>query len=405
MTKQQTVTIPSGWDKAACIHWAKGERTEAIQATLKAFNKAPMKDPRLTLQVAYYLFLINDYKAAAGILENQFKATPDHFETILNLSVCYSRLGRCADSVKLSQRALDIQPENFTALDGLASCLYRLSRYDESAAAGTRVLELKNRLCDAGAAKGWKLPAGTPQAFAGQPGKRNVIAYSLWGDKPTYLRGSLRNLLLGPDIYPGWVLRFNVDSSVPAEFIGLIKQLGAEVVMHPASDSLRERLCWRFQVANDPTVGRFLVRDVDSPLNIREAQAVQAWQASDRWFHLMRDWWTHTDLILAGMWGGIAGVLPDLRQMLLNYRSRTAETPNIDQWFLRDQVWAYVRQSCLTHDRCFTANGAVPFPGPILAEDLHIGQDEYAAHGQRQERQLRAWVDKYPCLGPLRWNR
>jgi tetratricopeptide (TPR) repeat protein len=405
MKTQRTITVPAGWDKAACGLWEQGRRVEAIQACLAAFNKAPMKDPRLTLQVAYYLFLINDYRGAATILERQLAATPDHFETLLNLSVCYSRTGRCAESVELSQRALAQQPENYTALDGLASCLYRLGRYDESADAGTRVLELKNRLCDASAAKGWALPAGHQKDVAEAPGKRHVISYSLWGDKPTYLRGSLRNLLLGQDIYPGWTLRFNLDASVPAEFIDLIRQLGGEVVMHPASQSQREKLCWRFKVANDPSVGYFLVRDVDSPLNLREAQAVQAWRTSDKWFHVMHDWWTHTDLILAGMWGGVAGVLPDLSQMLMNYQSRTAETPNIDQWFLRDRVWAYVRQSCLNHDRCFTANGAQPFPGPILADDLHIGQDEYAAHGQRQERQLRAWIEKYPCLGPLRWNR
>jgi tetratricopeptide (TPR) repeat protein len=406
MTKTtQTVSVPAGWDKDACVHWARNERIEAVQATLKRLNAHKQADPRLALQAAYYLFLMDEFRGAATILEHQLTQLPEHFETVLNLSVCYARLNRHEDSVRLARRALEIDPDNFTALDGLAAGLHRLQRYEEAGAVGTRVLGIKDGRSDAGATEGWRLPEGSPRDFATQPGKRNVVTYSLWGDKPVYLRGALRNLLLGPDMYPGWTLRFNVDHSVPEEFIKLIRLLGGEVVMHPPGQTLRQKLCWRFQVANDPDVGYFLSRDVDSVINAREVQAVQAWTASDAWFHVMRDWWTHTDLMLAGMWGGVAGVLPDLVDMLEKYRSATAETPNIDQWFLRDRVWPYVRQSCMEHDRCFRARQSRPFPGPILASDLHVGQDEYAAHGNIQERQLYAWIKQYSCLGPLRWHR
>jgi hypothetical protein len=59
---------------------------------------------------------------------------------------------------------------------------------------------------------------------------------------------------------------------------------------------------------------------------------------------------THTDFILAGMWGGVAGALPDLQTLADRYASPTIETPHIDQFFLRDCVWQYVRHSCLVHD-------------------------------------------------------
>jgi len=130
---------------------------------------------------------------------------------------------------------------------------------------------------------------------------------------------------------------------------------------------------------------------------------VEAWLRSGKWFHSIRDWWTHTDLILAGMWGGVAGVLPTMTTMLAKYRSRDVETPNIDQWFLRDRIWAFVRKSCLVHDRCFRPAGAEPLP-PVPHDERHIGQDEYAARGPEQERLLRAWITEYPCLGPLRFE-
>ena len=173
--------------------------------------------------------------------------------------------------------------------------------------------------------------------------------------------------------------------------------------MPARTDAMREKLCWRFQVANDAGVGYFLVRDVDAVIDQREAQAVEAWLRSGKWFHSIRDWWTHTDVILAGMWGGVAGVLPTMTTMLAKYRSRDVETPNIDQWFLRDRIWAFVRKSCLVHDRCFRPAGAERLP-PVPDDERHIGQDEYAARGPEQERLLRAWITEYPCLGPLRFE-
>ena len=396
--------VPNAWDKEADSLWGNGKRIEAIQAVLARVNVDKFKTPRLTLQAAYYLFLINDYPAGAKILEHQLAVTPNHFETLHSLAVCYYKLKRYADAMTLLQRARTIQPENYVAYDGLASSLAQLERYDEASQAGTRSLELKDRAFESASISEWSIPALDPQGLASKEGKRNVISYSLWGAGMPYLRGALRNLLLAHDMYPGWTLRFYLDASVPGEFVELAKRLGAEVVMQPPNQSLRQKLCWRFKVANDPGVGRFLVRDVDSVMNVREVQAVQAWLTSDKWFHVMRDWWTHTDLILAGMWGGVANVLPDLENMLMNYHSKTAETPNIDQWFLRDQIWGYIRQSCLVHDRYFHPAGVSPFPGPVLASDLHVGQDEFAAHGSRQERLLYPWIKSYSCLGPLRFS-
>ncbi|MGQ4866886.1 tetratricopeptide repeat protein [Aeromonas caviae] len=209
---------------------------------------------------------------------------------------------------------------------------------------------------------------------------------------------SLDNVLAAAYLYPGWRVRFYVDASVPGELLTCLREHGAEVRMQPDGQSLRQRLCWRFQVANDPGVGRFLVRDADSVLNLRERLAVDDWLASGRWFHIMRDWWSHTDLVLAGMWGGVAGVLPPLQPLLEGYQSRTMETPNIDQWFLRDCLWRYLRQSALIHDRCFAPAGVVPWPQPAPAGNEHVGQDLFRAQGEKQAARLAPWIARVSCL-------
>jgi hypothetical protein len=141
-----------------------------------------------------------------------------------------------------------------------------------------------------------------------------------------------------------------------------------------------------------------LVRDADSRINPREAAAVAGWIASGRWFHVMRDWWTHTDLVLAGMWGGVAGVLPPVAPLLDTYRPPHLETPNVDQWFLRDRVWPMLRQSCLVHDRCFDPPGAHRWPTPTPTGTAHVGQCEFTANGPAQAARLADWITRLPCL-------
>ena len=162
--------------------------------------------------------------------------------------------------------------------------------------------------------------------------------------------------------------------------------------MTPQERCNEKKLCWRFKVANSQEVGYFLVRDIDSVISVREFNAVQEWIESDKLFHIIRDWWTHTDLILAGLWGGVAGVLPNIDKMVKNYTPKSMETPNIDQWFLRDCIWSYMRNNCLIHDRCFSHNHSIKLPGTNPSGNIHIGADEFAQNQVFQENFLSPWI-------------
>jgi hypothetical protein len=387
--------IPAGWHAPAEQQWRGGDRVGAIQAAVQALNAlAPAKPAPRLLQIGYYLFLINDFNGAGTVLEQLLQHEPAHAEALVNLAVCRQRQGRHAEVLALTDRVLAGQPELPLALDLRAKSLFSLGREAEAADAGTRALQAKDRALPAPATP-WAPPDGrsAAQQAAGKPG---VIAFSLWGAHPRYLRGTLRNALLLPELYPGWVMRLYADETVPAPFLEALRGLGVDVRLQPPGQSLRQRLCWRFQVANDASVGRFLVRDCDAVFSLREVQSVQDWIASGQWFHVLRDWWTHTDLVLAGLWGGVAGVLPDLSAQLAGYDSGRAETPNIDQWFLRDRVWPLLRGHILVHDRLFRMAGSVGLPAPT--DRRHIGQDEFAAHRQAQQAWLSAWIAQLPCL-------
>ena len=64
-----------------------------------------------------------------------------------------------------------------------------------------------------------------------------------------------------------------------------MKQLasgGVDIVRMPRHRNFYEGLFWRFRVAEDDTVRRFLVRDCDAVINPREQAAVEEWLSSDR---------------------------------------------------------------------------------------------------------------------------
>jgi hypothetical protein len=131
---------------------------------------------------------------------------------------------------------------------------------------------------------------------------------------------------------------------------------------------------WRFLVAEDPDIDRYLVRDCDSVVNVRERLAVDEWIESGKHFHVMRDNYTHCELVLAGLWGGVAGALPGIGRSFCAYVEKDFVRRTFDQDFLRDIVWPTIRQSVLTHDSQFAFGNRRDFPRlGWLPDGHHVG--------------------------------
>ena len=393
-----TSDAPASWNAPAHTLWARGDHNAAVQALLEEINRhGPKKPAPLVKQLSYYAFLMGNPAAAAGFLEATCPFYPDDFELLLNLAVCLSRSGKHGQAIGHLEKLRTMNPASVVVWDSLASCCHAVGRNAEAAQAGTQALVLKDKQ-PRPQAPDWQAPVDVAGVLKQAEQGRKVVAFSLWGANPRYLLGALDNALALPQVYPGWQAVFFVDESVPADLRQALAALGAEVRVQPPHQGQRQKLAWRFLVANEAGVGRFLVRDVDSVVNDRERAAVKAWLASPALFHVMRDWWTHTDLVLAGMWGGVAGVLPPIPPLLTAYKPAHMETPNVDQWFLRDILWPCLRQSVLVHDRLFTPPGAQPWPLPAPPGNLHVGQDVYAVARVQQAQRLAPWLAKLPSL-------
>ncbi|HHJ16384.1 MAG TPA: hypothetical protein ENJ80_06770 [Gammaproteobacteria bacterium] len=94
----------------------------------------------------------------------------------------------------------------------------------------------------------------------------------------------------------------------------------------------------------------------------------------------MRDHGSHTALMLAGMWGGVARVLPPLSGLLEDFTfDPLTEGRTADQCFLERIVWPLIRKDCLIHDSIYRNFNARDFPpGSDLPAGRHVGDNDFA---------------------------
>jgi hypothetical protein len=97
-----------------------------------------------------------------------------------------------------------------------------------------------------------------------------VISFGLFGSRPKYNLGAIYNAEMVKVYFPGWKCRFYVADDVLNLTISVLKDLGADIEYIPPGMGKMSGMFWRFMVADDPTVDRYIIRDVDSRLNSRD---------------------------------------------------------------------------------------------------------------------------------------
>ena len=192
--------------------------------------------------------------------------------------------------------------------------------------------------------------------------KTLIISMCLYGDDPRYTMGAIRNAQLTPVIFPGWTLRVYVERvnstsqtkypKVPPRVITTLRKLGVQIVQVDPITVDSPPMMWRFLVLDDSTVEYFIVRDADSRLTERDADAVRNWMQSGKPFHCIRDHPSHASSpVFGGLWGGR---LPHLRELIRipmtvlmkGYKDGYTE----DIAFMNNAIWPKVNRFAYCHD-------------------------------------------------------
>ena len=215
-------------------------------------------------------FQKRDWLPALALAEDLARRQPEIARLQKALIATLSNMKRYDETIVQARRYIDRYGEDLTMLDALKVAHFYTGKIDEAVRYGQRALALR----DAEACR--DPPPVVVTDPSGPPSGRNVISFSLWGTAPFYAYGAMINLVLARTVYPGWDCRFYVAADVPHPCVAFLRDNGADV-RNIEDEYPGVGLFQRFLVMNDPTVGRFLVRDCDARLSLPEADLVRQW--------------------------------------------------------------------------------------------------------------------------------
>lgn len=290
------------------------------------------------------------------------------------LAICLQPTGAYRRVAELAEEVigLGVRGASIFALAGTAR--HRLGQKDLAVKWGAQALEMRDEAARTNAQAGQLPSRERKRPFDPSRPERNVIAYSLFGRDDYYFDCALANARIAMASFPDFRPRYYCSHEVPGSVLDELRELGSEVQLVEQGSSRWEGLFWRFWAFDDPEADVVLVRDVDSPLTARERVAVEDWlYNSDAPFHVLRDLPTHTNPIMAGLWGGFTGLLPPLAPLSKSFLEGRSYR-YADQSFLNQHVWPLIREACLAHDSNYELLETRAFPpwGRVTG-GVHVG--------------------------------
>jgi len=217
--------------------------------------------------------------------------------------------------------------------------------------------------------------------------KKKVVSFGLYGNDTTkpYLQGAINNTRVFGEgqLFSDWQCRFYVDDSVDGR---IIQQLRAacevlDVSHLPIAKRVRG-MFWRFLVASDPTVDRYLVWDADSPLTKRVREALETWQREGSEFLVMRDHYQHCSFpILGGLWGGRV-VVADMEDRIVRFIANGLQTRQEayldDMRFLTRYLWMEEMRGKVLELDSFSCRywDSRPFPTDRVDVNDYVGREQ-----------------------------
>jgi hypothetical protein len=305
-------------------------------------------------------FQKRDWAPALALAEDLVRRQPDVARLQKALIATLSNMKRYEETIAQATCYIERHGEDLIILDALKIAYFYSGEIDDAVRYGQRALTLR----DVEACR--NPPAVAVTEPDGPPTGNNVISFSLWGTAPFYAYGAMINLVLARSAYPGWGCRFYVAADVPRPCVAFLRDNGADV-RNIEDEYPGVGLFQRFLVMNDPTVGRFLVRDCDARLSTQEADLVRQWIDSGHPFHVVRDHVLHNELMIGCMWAGRTDCGIDIVELMRRYFTQgpTAKYGH-DQRMLGLMLWPLIRSRCLVQDKYYRLDGvhAANLPDP-----------------------------------------
>ena len=145
--------------------------------------------------------------------------------------------------------------------------------------------------------KSYLLDVNVQRYINGKSNETNVISFALNTNNLDFVNGAFRNLMLAKRLLPNWQVRVYAGTVVEKRHTDILTAFGAQVVSVSSEINIPHAL-WPYMVADDPTVSRFIVRNVTHRLSPHQCRLLIGWHESGHDYHTIRDLEGHTDYVL-----------------------------------------------------------------------------------------------------------
>lgn len=191
----------------------------------------------------------------------------------------------------------------------------------------------------------------------------NLISFSLYGSKPRYLVGALRNAEIALKHLEFFKLRYYCSHQLDQTVIKELKSFSNVEVIPVNENGDLNGMFWRFNaLRNTEGYSSILIRDVDSRLSKREFLAHEEFMRSSKHFHIMKDHPTgHSRNILGGLFsckGRWGTFIPKFSK-----RFKHSGQYGADMAFLDRYIYPIIKWDALVHDT--TGKTRVPFTSTV----------------------------------------
>lgn len=204
-----------------------------------------------------------------------------------------------------------------------------------------------------------------------------VISFSLWGKKPQYNVGAIKNAIIALKFYPDYECWFYVHKeTVPKETIEELQKMKNTKIIFKTGDLNKNKpMTWRFEAIDDPNVEIMLSRDTDTRILLREKLAVDEWIQSKKLFHIMRDHPHHIFYILGGMFGTKKIKNIPSWKKLIDEKINQTSSRDYDQIFLKKFIYPIIKKNSLIHYNFHKYPGEVAknFPIQYCKDYYYVG--------------------------------
>ncbi len=344
--------------------YASGKVDEAIDMQSRVI-RIRQRDQDFQLQdhlrLSVYLTAAGQVGRARAFLDKIRHHAAGEFQYHINLGRMYMKQGELQRALAELLVARKLDSDQPSVNDSLAVVLGALDREEESIKCGEIALLLRSKTAAAMPAV-CELPTEDPPPINTENPSENLVVFSIAKYSEATMESAITNALYCRVVYPGWRCRFYLPSDFPLDAQRKLIGTGAQIVQVAGRGRLKDPAFWSLHVLGDKKVKYFLMRDIRCQVNVRERLAVDDWLDTRRWFHVMRDHYSHTELILPGMWCGANGALPPITEMLKGFAPDLLSSGTHLTAFLGDRVWPTIRGSVCIHDRHHKAMRARSFP-------------------------------------------